>query len=196
MADNKTNGQNTGANANNQGLTANQKEQIRLAIRTIYRDWKDPQKLDDLPSKSMSFNNATSGLVHSRETRFEEANMNELAKSMKFTNPNLDKWSDEALQIVSKYIDTSKFKTDSRAGQFLEIGMKFETWFKRAYEGDSRKSFKGESLKIADIIDYFIYNKKEFPNNLFVNLPTPTRKRNLSVLKTDELELINSKMSA
>jgi len=195
MAEQKNNGQNTGANAN-QGLTANQKEQIRLAIRTIYRDWKDPQKLDGLPAKSMEFNKATDGLVHSKETSFDKNNLKELAIMMDLRNPNLDKWTDEALQYVSKYIDTSKFKADSRTGHLLEIGMKFETWFKRAYEGDSRKSFKGENLKIADILDYFIYNKKEFPTNLFITLPTPTRKRNLSVLKTDELELLNSKMSA
>jgi len=56
MADNKTNGQNGQSGANNQALTANQKEQVRLAIRTIYRDWKDPLKQDTLPSKNMSFN--------------------------------------------------------------------------------------------------------------------------------------------
>jgi len=195
MAEQKNNGQNTGANAN-QGLTANQKEQIRLAIRTIYRNWRDPQQHDDLPPKSMTFKQATDAIVHSKETRFEVSNMRELAESMSFTNPDLDKWSDEALQIVSKYIDVSKFKTDSRAGQFLEIGMKFETWFKRAYEGDKRKTFKGENLKMADILDYFIYNKKEFPSSLFVTLPTPINKKKLSILKTDELELINSKMSA
>jgi len=196
MADNKTNGQNTGANANNQALTANQKEQIRLAVRTIYRDWRDPHKLDSLPAKGMEFNMATDGLVHSKETRFDKSNLKELAIMMDLRNPTLDKWTDEALQYVSKFIDISKLKADGRTSHLLEIGMKFETWFKRAYEGDKRKTFKGENLKVADILDYFIYNKKEFPSNLFVTLPNPINKRKLSILKTDELELINSKMSA
>jgi len=129
-------------------------------------------------------------------TNFSEKNLGEIATMMKFANPNLDKWTDEVLTYISKLIDISKYKADSRTSHLLDIGMKFETWFKRAYEGDKRKTFKGEKLKVADILDYFIYNRKEFPSNLLITLPTPIRKRNLGALKTDELELINSKMGA
>jgi len=196
MAEPKNNGQNTGANAINQALTANQKEQIRLAIRTIYRDWKDPYKQDSLPPKGMSFNQATDGLVHSKETSFEEKDMIKIASAVKFKNPNLDKWTDEALEIVSKYFDVTKYKADDRQATLLEIGMKFETWFKREYPDDKRKSFKGENLKSADVIDYFIANNKELSKDLFKTLPVPTRKKALSILKTDELETLNKLMSA
>jgi len=192
----ETNGQNGQSGANNQALTANQKEQVRLAIRTIYRDWKDPLKQDTLPSKNMSFNEATNGLVHSKETNFSEKNLGEIATMMKFANPNLDKWTDEVLTYISKLIDVSKYKADDRATLFLDIGMKFETWFKKEFNNSKRKSFTGDKLKIADVLDYFIANRKEFPTDVFKTLSYPIGKKRMSVIGTNELELINSKMSA
>ena len=189
MAQNKEQNQNQ-----NQVLSVNEKERIRLAIRTISRNLKDPNKQDKLPAKSLPFNEATNALVFSKESSFAEANMGELAKTMKYANPNLDKWSDEALTYIKKFIDLSKFEADDRDGLFLEIGLKFESWYKKEFPADKRKAFKGESLKVSDVLDYFILNKKELPSNIIVSLPAPVSKKKIALLRTDELKTINSKM--
>jgi len=194
MAQNQN--QNQNQNQKKQVLSVNEKERIRLAIRSIHRNLKDPNKQDKLPPKTLSFNEATNALVFSKESSFEEANMGELARIMKYANPNLDKWSDEALSFIKRFIDLSKFEADSRDTIFLEIGLKFENWYKNEFPADKRKAFKGETLRVSDILDYFILNKKEFPANLIASLPAPIYKKKIALLKTDELKVINSKMDS
>jgi len=194
MAEQKNNGQNgQGVNANNE-LGVNEKELIRLAIKVKVRDMKDPTGFDSIPNNP-SWNAAGNAVV--AFTGGNEDIINDLAKANggALKALSLNQWTDKALQIAKKYIDTSKVKVDNTEMKLIKIGGMFETWYKQNLGAlKPRKAFKGDKLTAIDYFTYMVGHRKAIPQEVINEFHFRLDKQRLGALSNNMLELVEKSM--
>jgi len=192
MADNKTNGQN-GQSAINE-LTVNEKELIKLAVKVKVRELKDPTGSSSIPSNP-SWNDSTDALIASG---MKEDDIGIIAKANGGIRSTLciNQWTEEALRIAKKYIDTSNLKIENSELELIKIGGKFENWYLKQPSMKKRKAFKGDKLTAIDIFSYAVGNNIEIPKDIMTAFHYRVDKQKIGVLDYNILTKLSNLMSA
>jgi len=192
MADNKTNGQN-GQGANNE-LTVNEKELIKLAVKVKVRELKDPTGSSSIPNNP-SWNDSTDALI---ANGMKEDDIGIVAKANGGIRSTLciNQWTEEALRIAKKYIDTSNLKIENSELELIKIGGKFENWYLKQPSMKKRKAFKGDKLTAIDIFSYAVGNNIEIPKDIMTAFHYRVDKQKIGVLDYNILTKLSNLMSA
>ena len=193
MADNKTNGQN-GQNkgATKKELNVNEKALVRLAIAQLTDKHYNSLGTRDF-NHNPTWNEYTTALVQvgvDKQKRFQ---------LMDITNealPKLNKLSDEALEFLAPYMDTSNVKLDDKEGILIGIANVFEKWFKESFPHVKRQRFKHDTLVAIDIIDYLGNKKKNFPKAFTDNIRGESRREKIASYPIDSLKSVYNEMVA
>jgi len=196
MAEQKNNQNGQGTNKANNELGVNEKELIRLAIKVKVRDMKDPTGFENIPSNP-SWNEAGNAVMAFAGGNEEIIDDLMKANGGAFKTLSLNQWTDKALQIAKKYIDTSKVKVDNTEMKLIKIGGMFETWYKQNIGTlKPRKAFKGDKLTAIDYFTYMVGHRREIPREVVNSFHFRLDKQRLGSLSNDMLEVIEKSMTA
>jgi len=190
MADNKTNGQ-TGANAKKE-LSVSDKALVRRAIAELTDKHYNPLGTRDFNNNPTwnQYTTALQGVGIDKTKRFQ------LMDITNETLPKLQRLSDEALEFLAPYIDTSKIKLDNKEGVLISIAQVFEKWYKDNFQEKKRQRFKHTNLVAVDVFDYLGSKNKNFPKIFTDNIRGESAKEKLADFPINALTAVYDEMVA
>ena len=176
-------------------MSVNLRALIAVGVRMTVRNMKDPTKSQSIPNNP-SWNDSTNALIYNG---MSEDMIYDILKANGGGNStlSLNQWSEDAYKLVEKYAGTDKInQSDNSELILISIGAKFESWFKKEFPSDKRKTFKGESLKVDDYFKYSVAKQIETPKAVLSALSPLINKQKLGTLSFNTLKQMNDLMVA